>query len=48
MELRPGGEWHLVMHGPDGTDYISRAVFREVILFNRIVYEHVSEPILIK
>ena len=44
MELRPGGEWHLVMHGPDGIDYISRAVFKEVVLFKRIVYEHVSEP----
>lgn len=44
MEMRPGGEWHLVMHGPDGTDYVNRAVFREVVPFKRIVYEHVSGP----
>jgi uncharacterized protein YndB with AHSA1/START domain len=44
LELRPGGEWHLVMHGPDGTDYVNRSVFREVVPFKRIVYEHVSGP----
>ncbi|MCU7371200.1 SRPBCC domain-containing protein [Paucibacter sp. O1-1] len=21
MDMVPGGEWNLVMHGPDGTDY---------------------------
>ena len=21
MDLRPGGKWRLVMHGPDGTNY---------------------------
>src|SRR5436190_19477576 len=21
MDVQPGGEWDLVMHGPDGTDY---------------------------
>ena len=40
MEMRPGGEWHLVMHGPDGTDFVSRAVFKEVVPLKRIVYEH--------
>src|ERR1700677_3627646 len=44
MEMRPGGEWHLVMHGPDGTDYVNRSVFREVVPFKRIVYDHVSGP----
>jgi uncharacterized protein YndB with AHSA1/START domain len=44
LELRPGGEWYLVMHGPDGTDYVNRSVFREVVPFKRIVYEHVSGP----
>jgi uncharacterized protein YndB with AHSA1/START domain len=44
MEMKPGGEWHLVMHGPDGTDYVSRAVFREVVPLKRIVYENVTEP----
>ena len=29
MDLQPGGEWNLVMHGPDGTDYPNRKVFLE-------------------
>jgi len=40
MEVRPGGEWDLVMHGPDGTDYKNHSVFREVVLHKRIVFEH--------
>jgi uncharacterized protein YndB with AHSA1/START domain len=44
MEMRPGGEWDLVMHGPDGTDYVNKSVFREVILHKRIVFEHISYP----
>lgn len=44
MDLRPGGEWDLVMHGPDGTDYINKSIFREVILHKKIVYGHVTGP----
>ncbi len=31
MDLQPGGQWNLVMHGPDGTDYDNRSVFKEVV-----------------
>jgi uncharacterized protein YndB with AHSA1/START domain len=44
MEVRAGGEWDLVMHGPDGTDYKNRSIFKEVIRHKKIVYEHVSGP----
>ncbi|HEY4147579.1 MAG TPA: SRPBCC family protein [Chitinophagaceae bacterium] len=44
METKPGGEWDLVMHGPDGTDYVNKSIFREVVLHKRIVFEHVSFP----
>jgi uncharacterized protein YndB with AHSA1/START domain len=44
MDMRPGGEWHLVMHGPDGTDYKNKSVFKEIIPFKKIVYEHISAP----
>jgi uncharacterized glyoxalase superfamily protein PhnB/uncharacterized protein YndB with AHSA1/START domain len=44
MEVKSGGEWDLVMHGPDGTDYKNKSVFREIIRHKRIVYEHVSSP----
>jgi uncharacterized protein YndB with AHSA1/START domain len=44
MDMRPGGEWDLVMHGPDGTDYRNKSIFREIVKHKKIVYEHVSEP----
>ncbi|HVU55991.1 MAG TPA: SRPBCC family protein [Puia sp.] len=44
MDLRPGGEWDLIMHGPDGTDYKNKSIFKEVILHKKIVYEHVTGP----
>lgn len=44
MEIKPGGEWDLVMHGPDGTDYKNKSIFKEVVLHKKIVYEHVSYP----
>jgi uncharacterized protein YndB with AHSA1/START domain len=44
MEIKPEGEWDLVMHGPDGTDYQNKSVFREIIKHKKIVYEHTSAP----
>ena len=44
MDVRPGGEWDLVMHGPDGTDYKNKSVFREIVKNKKIVYEHISAP----
>jgi uncharacterized protein YndB with AHSA1/START domain len=44
MDVTPGGEWDLVMHGPDGTDYKNKSIFKEVILHKKLVYEHVSYP----
>jgi uncharacterized protein YndB with AHSA1/START domain len=40
MDLRPGGEWNLTMHGPDGTDYKNRSVFKEIIEHKKIVFQH--------
>jgi uncharacterized protein YndB with AHSA1/START domain len=44
MDVTPGGEWHLVMHGPDGTDFKNKSVFKEVVPHEKLVYEHVSAP----
>ena len=44
MEVRPGGIWQFVMHGPDGTDYQNRSIYLEVREPERIVYVHVSGP----
>ena len=44
MDMQPGGEWELVMHGPDGTDYRNKSVFKEIVKHKRIVYEHITGP----
>jgi uncharacterized protein YndB with AHSA1/START domain len=43
MDVRPGGEWRFVMHGPDGTDYPNKIVFLEVVEPERLVYRHVDD-----
>jgi uncharacterized protein YndB with AHSA1/START domain len=40
MDVRPGGVWKHVMTGPDGTEYASRSVFKEVRRPSRNVYSH--------
>jgi uncharacterized protein YndB with AHSA1/START domain len=40
IEVRPGGVWRFIMHGPDGTDYRNRIMFREVTPPERLVYAH--------
>jgi uncharacterized protein YndB with AHSA1/START domain len=40
MEVRPGGVWRFVMHGPDGTDYPNKSVFTEVVKPERIAFSH--------
>lgn len=40
MDLKEGGEWKLFLHGPDGTDYTNRSIFKEVIPLKKIVFEH--------
>jgi len=41
-DVRPGGEWTLVMHGPDGTDYPNKSRYIEVVKPERLVYEQVG------
>jgi uncharacterized protein YndB with AHSA1/START domain len=44
MDVRPGGVWRFVMHGPDGVDYQNKIVYIEVVKPERLVYSHVSGP----
>jgi uncharacterized protein YndB with AHSA1/START domain len=44
MDIRPGGVWSFIMHGPDGADYKNKSVFVEVVKPERIVYDHISGP----
>lgn len=43
MDVRPGGEWRYMMHGPDGRDYPNWIRYREVTAPERLVYDHGGE-----
>jgi uncharacterized protein YndB with AHSA1/START domain len=43
MEVKVGGVWRFMMHGPDGTDYPNKVVFEEVVKAERLVYTHGSD-----
>jgi uncharacterized protein YndB with AHSA1/START domain len=43
FDLRPGGKWRLVLHGPDGTDYPNEKEFVAVTKPARIVLRNVSQ-----
>lgn len=40
FDFRPGGEWRLTMHGPNGVDYDNESEFVEVNPPSRVVYIH--------
>jgi uncharacterized protein YndB with AHSA1/START domain len=44
MDVRPGGEWRFILHGPDGTDYPNHTVYEELAPPERLVLRHVSWP----
>jgi uncharacterized protein YndB with AHSA1/START domain len=44
FDLRPGGTWKFVMHGPDGRNYRNQSVFVEVAKPERISLDHLSWP----
>ncbi len=45
FDMRPGGIWRFVMHGPNGVDYPNKSVFVEVVKPERIVFDHVVAPL---
>ena len=42
MDFKPGGKFNMVMHGPDGTDYQIKIVFKEIVKHKKIVYEQLA------
>src|SRR5258707_7805971 len=40
MDVRPGGAWKHVMHGPDGTNYPNKSIFKEVVKPEKLVFSH--------
>jgi uncharacterized protein YndB with AHSA1/START domain len=44
-DLRPGGVWRFVMHGPDGRDYENRVTFDEIVAPERLAYHHGGDDV---
>jgi uncharacterized protein YndB with AHSA1/START domain len=40
FDFAPGGVWRHVMHGPDGAEYPTRIVYREIDPPSRLVYDN--------
>jgi uncharacterized protein YndB with AHSA1/START domain len=40
MDVKPGGVWDFVMHGPDGTNYKNKSIYKEIVVNKRIVFNH--------
>ena len=40
FDMRPGGVWRFVMHGPDGRDYENRITFDEIVKPSLLRYHH--------
>jgi uncharacterized protein YndB with AHSA1/START domain len=45
LDLRPGGEWRFVFHGPDGRDYKNHLRFAEIERPTRFVVDHLNGPL---
>src|ERR1043166_3986595 len=42
FDLRPGGNWRIIMRGPDGAEYDNHSKFIEVVGSEKVVYEHLQ------
>jgi len=40
MDVRPGGVWKQIMHGPDGADYPGKSIFTAVVKPERLSFTH--------
>lgn len=43
MEVKPGGVWRFMMHGPNGMNFPNKIVFHEVVENQKLVYTHSSD-----
>jgi uncharacterized protein YndB with AHSA1/START domain len=44
FDFRQGGDWKFIMHGPEGGNYSNHSRFIEIIVPERIVLDHISNP----
>jgi uncharacterized protein YndB with AHSA1/START domain len=42
MDVKPGGDWEFVMHGPDGRNYKNHSIYMEIVSNKKIVFSHIS------
>ena len=40
MEVKVGGVWRFMMHGPDGVDYPNKIVYTKIVEPERLEYDH--------
>lgn len=40
IDVKPGGVWRYMMHGPNGDDYDNKITYIEIVSPERIVYSH--------
>lgn len=43
-DLRPGGRWSFIMHGPDQHNYPNECVFLEITPQELLIWNHLSKP----
>ena len=43
MDVRVGGVWRFIMHGPDGVDFPNKIVYTEISRPERIAYDHCDD-----
>jgi len=44
-DLRPGGKWKFIMHGPDKGDYVNECEFIKIDRPNLIAWDRISKPV---
>lgn len=44
-DLRPGGKWSFVMHGPDKRDYPNECIFIKIDKPNFVSWDHLPKPV---
>ncbi len=44
FQFKIGGKWSFVMHGPDGKNYSNEAEFIDIVLNEKVVIRHHSQP----
>lgn len=44
FDLRPGGKWKFIMHGPDKGNYLNECEFTKIIPMELIAWSRISNP----